>query len=670
MVSLIVVKYVYNIESDNMNRKTKIIVSITGITLVGLMLLGLTYGYFITKINGNTNAKSISVSSAKKVVEYTDLSEEISGKIIEPGYETIKVFTAKNIGDTSATYHIYLDNVVNNFIRTQDITYTLYRKAGNNTIDTSNLSDSDIVASGILPKSNNYILLNQTIETPNDYYTYALKINYINSEENQDEDQGHTFSFKVQLHGDIVNNFTKGTLAYNILDNSMKKTNGTEFVMTPKTKVAEEASSFKYYSDKVYEATTESNMTVSTTYQDYYWTYGTGYTINERTGKFTLTGVSTCKYDDGACNSILVGKYLVSTSASGNSSSTDTKKATTINLSNIYKVTTAPTSSSSNITMKYKKISPATSSLEKELSVAMDDYGVSYYYRGGVEDNYVDFANMCWRIVRMLGDGSVRLILEDQDSECKNSDGNWNIPTITGGTTKTGNFGYTQHAVNTLTASDGTKNSSIKYLINYLNGGTNNVKSMATAFKNFQTGPLANYLDLLKVGDWCLNDKAYATSSNNTTALTSQEVLDNQIKGTKFYYDSYVRLSGKATKEPTLKCNGTVITKFADNTDMYVGTLTVDEIIYAGGIVTANNASYYLLNDYQKSNSLYFWSLSPYYFNVGHDFAFYVNNNGNVNYNYVYSDYDRSFRPTITLLSSIELGEGSGTKANPYRIGE
>ena len=428
MISLIVVKYVYNIESDNMNRKTKIIVSITGITLVGLMLLGLTYGYFITKINGNTNAKSISVSSAKKVVEYTDLSEEISGEIIEPGYETIKVFTAKNIGDTSATYHIYLDNVVNDFIRIQDITYTLYRKVGNNTIDTSNLSDSDIVASGILPRDSNYILLNQTIETPNDYYTYALKINYINSEENQDEDQGHTFSFKVQLHGDIVNNFEQNTLAYNILDNSMKKANGTEFVMTPKTKVAEEVSSYKYYTDRVDEVSTESSMTVSTTYQGYYWTYGTGYTINESTGKFTLTGVSTCKYNDGTCNSTLVGKYLVSTSASGNSSSTDTQKTIT-NLSNIHKVTVAPSSSSSNITMKYKKISPVTNSLEKELSVAMDDYGVSYYYRGGVEDNYVDFAGMCWRIVRVLGGGHVKLVLEDQDSECKNSDGNWDILT-------------------------------------------------------------------------------------------------------------------------------------------------------------------------------------------------------------------------------------------------
>lgn len=665
MISLIVVKYVYNIESDNMNRKTKIIVSITGIILVGLMLLGLTYGYFITKINGNTNAKSISVSSAKKVVEYTDLSEEISGKIIEPGYETIKVFTAKNIGDTSATYHIYLDNVVNEFIRTQDITYTLYRKAGNNTIDTSNLSDSDIVASGFLPKVSNYILLNQTIETPNEYYTYALKINYINSEENQDEDQGHTFSFKVQLHGDIVNNFAEGTLAYNILDNSMKKTNGTEFVMTPKTKVAEEASLFKYYSDKVDEALTEISLSISTTYQGYYWTYGTGYTIDESTGKFTLTGVSTCKYDDGACNSILVGKYLVSTSASGNSSSTDTKKAT-INLSNIYKVTTAPTSSSSNIIIKCKKISSVTNSLEKELSVTMDDYGVSYYFRGGVEDNYVDFANMCWRIVRVLGDGSVRLILEDQDSTCSNSDGNWNIPTITGGTVKKGNFGYTQHAATTLTASDGTQNSGTKYLMDYLNGGTNKSLSMATAFKNFQNSTSLHYYlsDNLKAGGWCMNDDAYATSNNNSTKLTSAEILDKQIKGTSFYYDSYVRLNGKTLKEPTLKCNGTIMNKFADNTNMYVGTLTADEVTYAGGKVGSGTFSYYLINSLSKTTP--FWSFTPRSFNGTTDISLVVNSNGSLSYDAVSNSL--SFRPAITLSNGIRIRRGNGMRSNAYEI--
>lgn len=42
---------------------------------------------------------------------------------------------------------------------------------------------------------------------------------------------------------------------------------------------------------------------------------------------------------------------------------------------------------------------------------AVDDYGISYYYRGNVVNNYVSFAGYTWRIMRINGDGSVRLIL-------------------------------------------------------------------------------------------------------------------------------------------------------------------------------------------------------------------------------------------------------------------
>ena len=206
--------------------------------------------------------------------------------------------------------------------------------------------------------------------------------------------------------------------------------------------------------------------------------------------------------------------------------------------------------------------------------------------------------------------------------------------------------------------------------MNYLNGGTNNDKSMATAFKNFQTGPLAKYLDKLKAEDWCLNDKAYATETENTTALTSQEILDKQIKGAEFYYDSYVRLNGKSTKEPTLKCNGTNMNKFADNTDMYVGTLTLDEIVYAGGKVGTKNPDYYLINYYQKSNSLNFWSLSPYEFfgNDDRDLAFVVDDFGGVYDGGV--DINYAFRPAVTLLSSVQITGGNGTKANAYTIAD
>ena len=41
---------------------------------------------------------------------------------------------------------------------------------------------------------------------------------------------------------------------------------------------------------------------------------------------------------------------------------------------------------------------------------APDDYGTSYYFRGNVENNYVKFAGFYWRILRINGDGSIRMI--------------------------------------------------------------------------------------------------------------------------------------------------------------------------------------------------------------------------------------------------------------------
>ena len=43
---------------------------------------------------------------------------------------------------------------------------------------------------------------------------------------------------------------------------------------------------------------------------------------------------------------------------------------------------------------------------------SVDDDGTTYYFRGKVDNNYVSFANLTWRIIRINGDGSVRLILD------------------------------------------------------------------------------------------------------------------------------------------------------------------------------------------------------------------------------------------------------------------
>ena len=46
----------------------------------------------------------------------------------------------------------------------------------------------------------------------------------------------------------------------------------------------------------------------------------------------------------------------------------------------------------------------------KGIYAAEDDLGTSYYFRGAVDNNYVKFANFYWRIIRINGDGSIRMI--------------------------------------------------------------------------------------------------------------------------------------------------------------------------------------------------------------------------------------------------------------------
>ena len=49
---------------------------------------------------------------------------------------------------------------------------------------------------------------------------------------------------------------------------------------------------------------------------------------------------------------------------------------------------------------------------DEGIYAAQDDYGTSYYFRGAVENNYVKFAGFYWRIIRINGDGTIRLIYD------------------------------------------------------------------------------------------------------------------------------------------------------------------------------------------------------------------------------------------------------------------
>lgn len=113
--------------------------------------------------------------------------------------------------------------------------------------------------------------------------------------------------------------------------------------------------------------------------------------------------------------------------------------------------------------------------------------------------------------------------------------------------------------------------------------------------------------------------------------------------------------------------------KFGDGTtDMYVATLTADEVVYAGGKQGSANYNYYLINEYARTGSgaKRFWSLSPHYFTGTLGNAYLVNSSGNLFNNYVNNTHvSNGFRPAVSLESGVEIDEGgNGTKINAYSI--
>ena len=179
-------------------------------------------------------------------------------------------------------------------------------------------------------------------------------------------------------------------------------------VQTPITTPGSEVSAYKI--DDVSISLTSS---ASSEQQSYFITYGTGWKANGT--NFDLTGAKVTSSTYANSYSSLVGKYLpypyISSSSSGGSgSSTAGTMVTTTDLTNVYYVISATSS-----TFTYKTLGSNKNTTEALLASTPDDYGTSYYFRGTVKNNYVDFANKCWRIVRVGGDGSVKLILHNDN---------------------------------------------------------------------------------------------------------------------------------------------------------------------------------------------------------------------------------------------------------------
>ena len=298
---------------------------------------------------------------------------------------------------------------------------------------------------------------------------------------------------------------------------------------------------------------------------------------------------------------------------------------------------------------------------EALLASTEDDYGTSYYFRGAVTNNYVEFANKCWRIVRVSGDGSVKLILHNDNPtgaanpcDAANNSASAAFARYTGTTYKSAfNANYNDNAYvgfkyGTVGASD------------YASAHANTNKStILTNLETWYTNNLAAYEGVIDDNVWC-NDKTNVTD----TSYDPWSITPNGLGYAKnvTYYGATQRLVSKSNSAggagPSLKCNGEL-----SKINSKVGLITADELAFAGYAFNISNTTTYLQ---ENATDTYWWSLSPGLFDgSGADVWFVGGSSGSFNnYSVLYA---RGVRPLISLKSTTNV-TGEGTSSSPFII--
>ena len=310
---------------------------------------------------------------------------------------------------------------------------------------------------------------------------------------------------------------------------------------------------------------------------------------------------------------------------------------------------------------------PATSDETADGLYAMeDDYGTSYYYRGAVEDNYVKFAEFYWRIIRVNGDGSLRLIYDGTSAHANTDTSTDRL--VLQEQIYNANYNDAKY-VGYMYGPSGTTASKSKE-----EAQTNTASSdIKTAVENWYKTNIADkgYDEYVSDTIFC-NDRS--TAETPKTWWTSESDTPGFGRNATAYggWNRYLTASenSKDTPNPKLKCSQKSDAFTKEDTErgngalgQKVGLITADEVVTAGsGKYGTANQSYYL----HKGN--WYWSLSPYGIHTGgYAAVFRVYDAGSLaGYNV---NAAGGVAPVISLSAEyIRTMSGNGTTTSPYEV--
>ncbi len=304
---------------------------------------------------------------------------------------------------------------------------------------------------------------------------------------------------------------------------------------------------------------------------------------------------------------------------------------------------------------------------EALLASAEDDYGTSYYFRGAVTNNYVQFANKCWRIVRVGGDGSVKLVLHNDNTtgvanpcDAANNSASAAFARYSGSTYKSEfNPSYDDNAY--VGFKYGTPGSST-YEATHAN---TNKSTILNNLETWYTNNLKTYESVIDDNVWCNDKTNVADTTYNPQPGGTPTGLGYGTN--KTYYGATQRLvstkgmygTGTAGGTgPSLKCNGE-LSKISSK----VGLITADELAFAGYVYAKSNTTAYLQ---ENATDTQWWSLSPSDFRGSDAFVWgVIGSDGIFSGLNVFNTY--GVRPSISLKPSTNV-TGDGTSEKPYVV--
>ena len=299
---------------------------------------------------------------------------------------------------------------------------------------------------------------------------------------------------------------------------------------------------------------------------------------------------------------------------------------------------------------------------EALLASTEDDYGTSYYFRGAVTNNYVEFANKCWRIVRVGGDGSVKLILHND-----NPTGAAN-PCDAANNSATAAFArYSGEKYTSAFNEKGEDNAYVGFKFGTPGSSTyeathanTNKSTILTNLETWYNNNLKTYEKVIADTVWC-NDKTVTDKTYNPWNWSNVNGLGYGTNVT--IYGATQRLVSTSRSAggtgPSFKCNGE-LSKITSK----VGLITADELAFAGYAHELENTTTYLQ---ENIGTLWWWSLSPYDFSsIGAAVWGVLGGNGYFSTSGV-SDHAGGLRPSISLKSTTNV-TGDGTSSSPFVV--